>query len=112
MQSLFASTFVCQCKERFEITLFQCKSNPLRLILSESQQRLSEKDASVKLKQLQYLLVKALPVLRDIYAEQIRELEVETAIRGMFSPLISSLFLFATHKPNLFCSSRSPCDRI
>ncbi|KAG2297632.1 hypothetical protein Bca52824_044301 [Brassica carinata] len=66
--------------------------------------RLSEKDASVKLKQLQYLLVKALPVLRDIYAEQIRELEVETAIRGMFSPLISSLFLFATHKPNLFYS--------
>ncbi|CAN6809188.1 unnamed protein product, partial [Brassica oleracea] len=43
----------------------------------------SEKDASVKLKQLQYLLVKALPVLRDIYAEQIRELEVETAIRGV-----------------------------
>ncbi|CAN6817553.1 unnamed protein product [Brassica oleracea] len=68
--------------------------------------RLSEKDASVKLKQLQYLLVKALPVLRDIYAEQIRELEVETAIRGMFSPLISSLFLFATHKPNLdLCST-------
>ncbi|KAL0787136.1 hypothetical protein Bca101_003382 [Brassica carinata] len=72
---------ITELDERFEITLFQCKSNPLRLILSESQQRLSEKDASVKLKQLQYLLVKALPVLRDIYAEQIRELEVETAIR-------------------------------
>ncbi|KAF3506743.1 hypothetical protein F2Q69_00002857 [Brassica cretica] len=43
----------------------------------------SEKDANVKLKQLQYLLVKALPVLRDIYAEQNRELEVESAIRGM-----------------------------
>nr|VDC92066.1 unnamed protein product [Brassica oleracea] len=43
----------------------------------------SEKDANVKLKQLQYLLVKALPVLRDIYAEQNRELEVESAIRGV-----------------------------
>ncbi|KAL0712274.1 hypothetical protein Bca4012_019252 [Brassica carinata] len=45
--------------------------------------RPSEKDANVKLKQLQYLLVKALPVLRDIYTEQKRELEVEAAFRGV-----------------------------
>ncbi|KAF3565504.1 hypothetical protein DY000_02019863 [Brassica cretica] len=83
LRSDIAMTASRDGKERFEITLFQCKSNPLRLILSESQQRPSEKDASVKLKQLQYLLVKALPVLRDIYAEQNREPEVETAIRGV-----------------------------
>ncbi|KAG2268923.1 hypothetical protein Bca52824_063478 [Brassica carinata] len=51
-------------------------------MVSESQQP-SEKDASVNLKQLQYLLVKALPVLRDIYTEQNRELEVEAAVRGL-----------------------------
>ncbi|KFK30675.1 hypothetical protein AALP_AA6G013500 [Arabis alpina] len=43
----------------------------------------SEKDANVKFKQLQYLLVKVLPVLRDIYSEQNRELEIETTIRGV-----------------------------
>ncbi|KAG2331124.1 hypothetical protein Bca52824_002304 [Brassica carinata] len=43
----------------------------------------NEKEADVKLKQLQYLLVKVLPVLRDIYTEQKRELEIETAIRGV-----------------------------
>ncbi|CAH8335123.1 unnamed protein product [Eruca vesicaria subsp. sativa] len=43
----------------------------------------SEKDESVKLKQLQYLLVKVLPVLKDIYKEQKRELEIETAIKGV-----------------------------
>ncbi|CAF1715107.1 lysine-specific demethylase JMJ25 [Brassica napus] len=43
----------------------------------------SEKDENVKLKQLQYLLLKVLPVLRAIYAEQSRELEIETAIRGV-----------------------------
>ncbi|CAN6852939.1 unnamed protein product [Brassica oleracea] len=43
----------------------------------------SEKDENVKLKQLQYLLVKVLPVLRDIYAEQNNELEIETAVRGV-----------------------------
>ncbi|KAJ4876682.1 Transcription factor jumonji (jmjC) domain-containing protein [Raphanus sativus] len=42
-----------------------------------------EKDESVKLKQLQYLLVKVLPVLRDIYTEQKHELEIETAIKGV-----------------------------
>ncbi|KAF3584085.1 hypothetical protein F2Q69_00027227 [Brassica cretica] len=51
-------------------------------MVSESQQP-SEKDTSVNLKQLQYLLVKALPVLRDIYTEQNRELEVEAAVRGL-----------------------------
>lgn len=60
------------------------------LMVSESQQP-SEKDVSVKLKQLQYLLVKALPVLRDVYAEQNRELEVEAAVRGMFSSLVFAL---------------------
>ncbi|KAH0908207.1 hypothetical protein HID58_031528 [Brassica napus] len=43
----------------------------------------SGKDDNVKLKQLQYLLAKVLPVLRDIYTEQKRELEIETAIRGV-----------------------------
>ncbi|KAJ4905548.1 Transcription factor jumonji (jmjC) domain-containing protein [Raphanus sativus] len=52
-----------------------CLRQPLLL------KRRSEKDANVKLKQ--YLLVKALPVLRDIYAEQNRELEVEAAVRGV-----------------------------
>lgn len=42
-----------------------------------------EKDESVKLKQFQYLLVKVLPVLRDIYTEQKRELEIETSIKGV-----------------------------
>jgi len=42
----------------------------------------SEKDTDVKLKQLQYLLVKVLPVLKDIYTEQNRELEIESTIRG------------------------------
>uniref|UniRef100_M4C9Q5 RING-type domain-containing protein n=1 Tax=Brassica campestris TaxID=3711 RepID=M4C9Q5_BRACM len=45
--------------------------------------RPSDKDENVKLKQLQYLLLKVLPVLRDICAEQNRELEVETAVRGV-----------------------------
>ncbi|KAF8107139.1 hypothetical protein N665_0126s0057 [Sinapis alba] len=44
---------------------------------------LSEKNENVKLKQLQYLLVKVLPVLRDIYREQKRELEIETSITGV-----------------------------
>ncbi|CAN8308833.1 unnamed protein product [Cochlearia groenlandica] len=43
----------------------------------------SEKDANVKLEQLQYMLVKVLPVLKDVYAEQNRELEIETTIRGV-----------------------------
>ncbi|KAG5381435.1 hypothetical protein IGI04_032905 [Brassica rapa subsp. trilocularis] len=43
----------------------------------------SGKDDNVKLKQLQYLLVKVLPVLRAIYTEQSRELEIEAAIRGV-----------------------------
>ena len=80
----------------------------------ESQQP-SEKDANVKLKQLQYLLAKALPVLRDIYAEQIRELEVESAIRGMGLHLfvLSSHFFFVyISQRNLFHCFRSPCDRI
>lgn len=78
----------------------------------------SGKDDNVKLKQLQYLLLKVLPVLRDICAEQNRELEVETAVRGMFSSLfvLSSHFFFVSvfHSRNLFFfwPSRSPCDRI
>ncbi|XP_010466797.1 PREDICTED: lysine-specific demethylase JMJ25-like [Camelina sativa] len=43
----------------------------------------SERDAEVKFKQLQYLLVKLLPVLKDIYAEQNRELEIETTVKGI-----------------------------
>lgn len=67
----------------------------------------SGKDDNVKLKQLQYLLVKVLPVLRAIYTEQSRELEIEAAIRGMYVcslVLSSSLFIFSTHgkKPVLF----------
>ncbi|VVB06883.1 unnamed protein product [Arabis nemorensis] len=42
----------------------------------------SEKDANVKFKQFQYLLVKVLPVLREICTEQNRELEIETTTRG------------------------------
>ncbi|CAN8237695.1 unnamed protein product [Cochlearia groenlandica] len=42
-----------------------------------------ERDKNVKFKQLQYLLFKVLPVLKDIYAEQNRELEFETTIRGV-----------------------------
>ena len=87
--------------------------SPSFVYFYESQQP-SEKDANVKLKQLQYLLVKALPVLRDIYAEQNRELEVESAIRGMFSSLVLSSHFFFVYisQRNLFYSSRSPCDRI
>ncbi|KAL1198091.1 Lysine-specific demethylase JMJ27 [Cardamine amara subsp. amara] len=43
----------------------------------------SERDMNVKLRQLQYLLVKVLPVIRDMFAEQNRELEIETTIRGV-----------------------------
>ncbi|KAG5405230.1 hypothetical protein IGI04_011349 [Brassica rapa subsp. trilocularis] len=60
----------CNCKA--------CLRQPLRV-----KQRPSDKDENVKLKQLQYLLLKVLPVLRDICAEQNRELEVETAVRGV-----------------------------
>ncbi|KAG2331171.1 hypothetical protein Bca52824_002351 [Brassica carinata] len=59
----------CNCKA--------CLRQPLLL------RRPSEKDANVKLKQLQYLLVNVLPLLRDVCAEQNRELEIETAIRGV-----------------------------
>ncbi|PON36482.1 WRC domain containing protein [Parasponia andersonii] len=41
-----------------------------------------EIDADVKLKRLQYLLYKALPVLRHIYAEQSSEVEIEAKIKG------------------------------
>lgn len=44
---------------------------------------------------MQYLLVKALPVLRDIYAEQNRELEVESAIRGNGFSLVFALLSFS-----------------
>ena len=71
--------------------------SPSFVYFYESQQP-SEKDANVKLKQLQYLLVKALPVLRDIYTEQNRELEVEAAVRGMvFTCEMSSHFCFVCH---------------
>ncbi|KAG7553398.1 JmjC domain [Arabidopsis thaliana x Arabidopsis arenosa] len=43
----------------------------------------SEKETNVKFKQLQYLLVKVLPILKDIYVEQNRELEIEATIRGL-----------------------------
>ncbi|CAE6143021.1 unnamed protein product [Arabidopsis arenosa] len=43
----------------------------------------SEKETNVKFKQLQYLLVKVLPILKDIYMEQNRELEIEATIRGL-----------------------------
>ncbi|CAF2125775.1 unnamed protein product, partial [Brassica napus] len=60
------------------------RSSDSELELShEVHQRPSDKDENVKLKQLQYLLLKVLPVLRDICAEQNRELEVETAVRGI-----------------------------
>ncbi|KAJ4905537.1 Transcription factor jumonji (jmjC) domain-containing protein [Raphanus sativus] len=64
----------------------------------------SEKDASVKLKQLQYLLVKALPVLKDVYAEQNRELEVEAAVRGI--PVTESDITWSELHP----SERIYCD--
>lgn len=73
----------------------------------ESQPR-SEKDTNVKFKQLQYLLFKVLPILKDIFMEQNCELEIETTIRGMcsLSSLVLSsrflLFLFSTHKAVLF----------
>ncbi|KAJ4827840.1 hypothetical protein Tsubulata_012985 [Turnera subulata] len=41
-----------------------------------------EVDKNVKLQRLQYLLYKALPVLRRIQKEQISELEIESKIRG------------------------------
>ncbi|KAJ4905535.1 Transcription factor jumonji (jmjC) domain-containing protein [Raphanus sativus] len=81
-----------------------CLREPLLL-----KQRPSEKDANVTLKQLQYLLVKALPVLRDIYAEQNRELEVESAIR-VSSPFYdsdlcsTSIANFHRSCLNLYCS--------
>ncbi|ESQ37770.1 hypothetical protein EUTSA_v10029199mg, partial [Eutrema salsugineum] len=59
----------CNCKA--------CLRQPLAVKIH------SEKDANVKLKQLQYLLVKVLPVLRDIYAEENHELEAESTIRGV-----------------------------
>ncbi|KAL0712451.1 hypothetical protein Bca4012_019429 [Brassica carinata] len=59
----------CNCKA--------CLRKPLAVKIP------SEKDESVKLKQLQYLLVKVLPVLRDMYTEQKRELEIETSITGV-----------------------------
>ncbi|XP_020876521.1 lysine-specific demethylase JMJ25 isoform X2 [Arabidopsis lyrata subsp. lyrata] len=43
----------------------------------------SEKETNVMFKQLQYLLVKVLPILKDIYMEQNRELEIEATIRGL-----------------------------
>ncbi|CAH2069278.1 unnamed protein product [Thlaspi arvense] len=64
----------------------------------------SEKDSNVKLKQLQYLLVKVLPVLRDIYTEQNRELEVETTIRGV--PVTESNISWCKLHP----SERIYCD--
>ena len=82
--------------------------------VSESQIQ-SEKDDNVKLKQLQYLLVKVLPVLRAIYTEQDNELEIETAIRGMYVwslVLSSSLFLFFDSRKKTCFVSRSACDRI
>ena len=36
----------------------------------------------MKLERLQYLLFKALPVLRHIYAEQTSELNIEAKIKG------------------------------
>ncbi|CAH8335156.1 unnamed protein product [Eruca vesicaria subsp. sativa] len=60
----------CNCKA--------CLREPLLV------KKQSEKEESVKLKQLQYLLVKVLPVLRDIFAQQKRELEFETSVvRGV-----------------------------
>ncbi|XP_024010511.1 lysine-specific demethylase JMJ25 isoform X3 [Eutrema salsugineum] len=84
-----------------------CKGNCncracLRLPLAVKLQ--SKKDANVKLKQLQYLLVKVLPVLRDIYAEQNRELEVETTIRGV--PVTESDITWCKLDP----SERIYCD--
>ncbi|KAJ4905536.1 Transcription factor jumonji (jmjC) domain-containing protein [Raphanus sativus] len=60
----------CNCKACLRLPLLPIK-------------RPSEKDANVKLKQLQYLLVKLLPLLRDVSIEQNRELEIESAIRGV-----------------------------
>lgn len=40
-------------------------------------------DASTKLLRLQYMLFKALPVLRHIYGEQNYELEIESTLRGI-----------------------------
>lgn len=79
----------------------------LDFFFSDSQPR-SEKETNVKFKQLQYLLVKVLPILKDIYMEQNRELEIEATIRGggSLSSLVPSsyffLFLFSTHEPVLF----------
>ncbi|CAH8358259.1 unnamed protein product [Eruca vesicaria subsp. sativa] len=59
----------CNCKA--------CLRQPLLV------KRSSEKEENVKLKRLQYLLVKVLPFLRGIYAEQNHELETESSIRGV-----------------------------
>uniref|UniRef100_A0A1J3DT63 Lysine-specific demethylase JMJ25 n=1 Tax=Noccaea caerulescens TaxID=107243 RepID=A0A1J3DT63_NOCCA len=63
----------------------------------------SEKEESVKLKQLQYLLVKVLPALREIFREQKHEVEIETQVRGF--PVTESDVTWCKLDPNerIYC---------
>lgn len=62
--------------------LFVCCSFIIYIYIFFWQANHKELDDSVKLQRLQYLLFKALPVLRHVHQEQKSEVEIEAKIRG------------------------------
>lgn len=56
----------------------------------------------MKLQRLQYLLYKALPVLRHIYAEQSSELEIEAKIKGGSCLISIKIEILLSHLFELF----------